>query len=214
MRSTTLRIAAAAISSALVLSAGATAASAAPATFSSTGAISTGLIGSLVIKVGTTPSPVTTITCTRSGFSPTGAVTNTAAVPAQGKVTSFDLTGLSCVSGTGQSAGIYFANNNNAWFPMLASKTGSAYSLSSNGYWDMSFYAGSTLWDSSSAYSPSTGYTASWVNYPAPGNSMLVFSNAPVGRVAPSPGATMVGQPITLTATFFVKQGGSNITLS
>jgi hypothetical protein len=212
MRSTTLRIAVAAISSALVLGAGATAASAAPAAFSSTGAISTSLVGSLVFKVGTTPIPATTITCTRSGFSPTGTVTNTG-VPAQGKVTSFALSGLSCVSGSGQSAGVYAAENNSMNFPMLANKTGSAYSLSGTGDWHLSLYAGFGMWDSIPVYSPA-GYTASWINYPTAPFSKLVFSNAPIGHVTGSPGATMVGQPITLTATFMVNQGGSQITLS
>jgi hypothetical protein len=205
MRISTLRVAAAALGCAAAFSASVSAASAAPAVFSSAGSLSMAFTSPVVVKIGTTPTPATTVTCTTVPLL-TGTVTNTGS-PLQGWVSAFQFGTSQCTTGTGATASVAVAKSR---APMPADKTGSAYSVSGTSTWELLIAAGSSY---QSAPYAATSYSAQWVNGTGPSNpSVLTFSNAAVGRV--SPGYPLAGQPISLSGSVSVTQGGGLLTLS
>lgn len=184
------------------------AASAVPATFSPTGSATPTESAALTIKIGTTPTPARTITCSPASIYQQSAGTANMGVPAVGTL-SLAIKGV-CVNASGGTALVDFSAS---IARMWAQKVGSVFSLNSVETFQATISSGSGFYISNaSQVVPS--YTVGWTNGTSVANpSTANFTNTPIGKVT-NADSGIVGQPITLSGTIKLSSGGGLLTLS
>ena len=175
---------------------GASAANADPATFSQNGPVASGpALTTTIVKVGNTPTPATTLTCT-SATAGGGSVLGQT-------LTGFNVTDSDCTDGLGRPASIGIWN----YYAMVGNKSGTSRWLSGTKSW----YGGVSTADDAYQLSPSlaTSYTGTWTN----GQSKVAFADAAVGKVMTG-GGPLAGQTVTITGTYRVLVNGGYVTLN
>lgn len=186
---------------------GAGAASAATAAFNQSG---TGLTptGSLVFKVGATPTPARTFTCAPANIAAFGASVSNAGTPAVGYST-MTLT-AACYNATGQFA--YVKVYGNA-YNLQAQKIGSVFSLKPNESTFMTINSTAGTWASNGG-TVITGTAATWTNGSGVTPSSVALADTRIGTLTSSTDVPL-GDPITLSGTLkFQGAGGTLVTLS
>ncbi|MET0600800.1 MAG: hypothetical protein ABW167_02320 [Baekduia sp.] len=202
MRISKVRGLAAAVTTCVLLATGASAASAAPAAWNTTGGVAITPSGTFTIKVGATPDAHNIFTCSTI----TNIIADATTTAGQGYLSGFGFSsptpqnGL-CYDATGSFMLIDFVKMGLA---MKGVKTGSAYSV--QGLNEMYIHITGSYVNYTSDAVGAVSYTAPWTNGTSVANpSTVVFTNAQVGTT------TTGSLPITLTGTFKLKTGGGGL---
>lgn len=205
MRISKVRGIAAAVTTCVLLATGASAASAAPALWNTTGAVAITPSGTFTIKVGATPDAHNTFTCSTVS----NIIADATTTAGTSYLSGFGFSAPSppngfCYDATGSAMLIDFVKMGLA---MKGVKTGSAYSV--QGLNEMYIHITGSFVNYTSDGVGAVSYTAPWTNGTSAANpSKVVFTNAQVGT-------TNTGSlPITLSGTFTLKtSGGALLTL-
>lgn len=183
----------------------ASAAMATPAVFNTTGPLSLNTTG-LTIKIGATPTPAQTITCS-SPLSMIGKSAENSGSPLQGRVSGLRIFGT-CKMGTGGTAYIDLAAQ--GWD--LANKTGSVFSLAgADQNWVGSINTSSYYSYAGAGSDGISNYTAPWTNGTSVEKpSSVTFTEAAISKITTG---TFVGQTVKLSGTVQFAREGELLTL-
>jgi hypothetical protein len=193
------RLAAGTVVSCVCVLAGAEAASAVPAVWNPAplGNYTTQVTvnGPVTFKVGTSPTPQTTITC-QPGSSWGGGDAFNSGSPLTGYLTGISFANI-CYDGAGYVVPVYLSPGGSYNKVVQGERNGTTYSL--RGTTSRDIVINSVLGQIKSAPGQAISYTGLWTNGTP---STVAFNNSPWGKVTSGP---LLGQIITVTGSFSYK---------